>query len=119
VTWPRSRWVDPERNRRKGFGLGLAIVHRLSEGMQWPLTLRSVHGKGSVFTVSVPQAQPGNPASLNGQASHFDPESMQELAVLLVDDDELVRNATERLLTSWNVTVQACSTGAEAICARR
>jgi CheY-like chemotaxis protein len=40
---------------------------------------------------------------------------MHQPAVLLVDDDELVRNATERLLTSWNVTVKACSTGEEAI----
>jgi signal transduction histidine kinase len=104
---------NPERNRRKGFGLGLAIVHRLSEGMQWPLTLRSRPGKGSIFAVSLPQAQPGNSLSLNAQT--FDTAGMQRLAVLLVDDDELVRNATERLLVSWNVTVKACSTSDEAI----
>ena len=50
---------NPERNQLKGFGLGLAIVHRLCVGMQWPLKFDSAPRKGSTFKVSVPRAPAG------------------------------------------------------------
>jgi len=106
---------NPERNQLKGFGLGLAIVHRLSVGMQWPLTFDSAPRKGSTFKVSVPRAPPGIVAARDTQASEHDAERMQKIAVLFVDDDPLVRNATVRLLTSWNVMVLACRNGDEAL----
>lgn len=106
---------NPERNQLKGFGLGLAIVHRLSVGMRWPLKFDSIPGKGSTFKVSVPQAPPGIVAAREAQASEQDAERMQRIAVLFVDDDPLVRNATVRLLTSWDVMVLACQNGDEAL----
>ena len=106
---------NPERNQLKGFGLGLAIVHRLTVGMHWPLRLDSEPGKGSIFKVSVPQANPGIVAVRDAQATALDTVQMQQITVLFVDDDPLVRNATVRLLTSWDVTVLACSTGEEAL----
>jgi len=106
---------NPERNQLKGFGLGLAIVHRLTIGMHWPLKLDSTPGKGSTFKVSVPQTSPGIVPARDTQASEHETERMQKIAVLFVDDDPLVRNATVRLLTSWNVMVLACSNGDEAL----
>jgi signal transduction histidine kinase/CheY-like chemotaxis protein len=106
---------NPERNQLKGFGLGLAIVHRLCVGMQWPLKFESAPRKGSTFKVSVPRAPAGIVAARDTQASEHDAERMQRIAVLFVDDDPLVRNATVRLLTSWNVMVLACRNGDEAL----
>ncbi len=48
---------NPERNRARGFGLGLGIVRRLCEGMGWGVELRSEVGRGSVFTILVPCAR--------------------------------------------------------------
>ena len=47
---------NTERDRTKGLGLGLAIVSRLSQLLQCPITLSSRPGKGSVFKVAVPLA---------------------------------------------------------------
>jgi signal transduction histidine kinase len=48
-----------------GLGLGLAIVKRLAALMQAPLALRSVSGRGSVFTLELPlgRANAGPPAA--------------------------------------------------------
>jgi len=45
---------NPERDRAKGLGLGLAIVARLTRLLRHRVDLRSVPGRGSRFTVSVP-----------------------------------------------------------------
>ena len=42
----------------QGFGLGLAIVRRLALALEHPIGLRSVVGKGSMFSVSLPLAEP-------------------------------------------------------------
>jgi hypothetical protein len=54
--------ANPERNRDKGLGLGLAICDRLAELLQLPMGVRSVLGRGSVFWVEVPLGQPCAPA---------------------------------------------------------
>ncbi len=50
---------DRTLNRpHEGVGLGLAISRDLARGMGGDLTVESVVGTGSVFTISVPRAQP-------------------------------------------------------------
>ena len=49
---------NPERDRSRGFGLGLAIVRRIADMLEHPVAVRSVVGKGSVFSVTVPLAAP-------------------------------------------------------------
>lgn len=49
---------NPERNRDKGMGLGLAIVQGLARTLSHRLTLRSIPAHGSVFRISVPLAKP-------------------------------------------------------------
>ena len=43
-----------ERDRSQGLGLGLAIVQRLSNLLDYPVQVQSVLGRGSVFRVDVP-----------------------------------------------------------------
>ena len=55
--------------RAKGLGLGLAIVQRLGELLEAPISVRSRVGRGSVFAVEVPVVRaPAPVASLNARA---------------------------------------------------
>ena len=49
--------VDVSRTRRaEGSGLGLAISRDLARGMAGDLCVRSVEGRGSTFTLTLPCA---------------------------------------------------------------
>lgn len=47
---------NPERDSRRGLGLGLSIVERLSRLLGHRVTVYSVKGKGSAFFVTAPRA---------------------------------------------------------------
>ena len=100
---------NPERNRAKGLGLGLAIVRRLTDLLEHPLQLKSSPGRGSLFAIELPSAAPGI------LTDHHQPAPAQALArlrVVLVDDDELALASTTGLLESWGCQVNAADTGA-------
>ena len=82
---------NPERNRAKGLGLGLAIVRRLTTLLGHPLRLRSAPGRGALFAVTlpvtVPRPQDHNPPAA---AAH----SLAGLHVALIDDDPLAAALT-------------------------
>jgi two-component system, sensor histidine kinase len=105
-----------ERNSKKGFGLGLGIVRRLCEGMGWRLEVRSTLGRGTGFSVQVPQAAPRPEASLDAEEKLAAlPRNADQASILFVDDDALVRDAMGRMLADWDFTATLCETGREAI----
>jgi signal transduction histidine kinase len=96
---------NPERDRTRGLGLGLAIVRRLSNLLELPLELRSRVGRGSVFCVSV-QAAPAAPSPTveptpAARAEH----DLSGAVVLVVDDDRMVLSGLQMILEMWGVTV--------------
>ena len=50
---------NPARQRSHGLGLGLSIVKSLGELLGHPVRVRSLHGKGSVFSIEVPLTPSG------------------------------------------------------------
>ena len=52
------------RQRSQGLGLGLSIVKSLGELLHHPIRVRSLQGKGSVFSIEVPLAPSGQPGRL-------------------------------------------------------
>jgi signal transduction histidine kinase/CheY-like chemotaxis protein len=90
---------NPERDRTKGLGLGLAIVRRLVDLLGCEMTLRSRTGHGSCFEVSVPIATGGiragkdAPEATSGALAHG--------FIVVIDDELAIRNAMAALLAGW------------------
>lgn len=106
---------NPERNREKGFGLGLAIVRRLCFAMKYRIEVHSLPGRGSQFRVTVPCVEPDLREEPAPAESHG-PDQVSP-AVLLVEDDPLVRDAMERLLDDWGLEYESCADGDAALAA--
>ncbi len=105
--------ANPERDRSKGLGLGLAIVDRLARLLGHPIEVRSELGRGSMFSVAVPIAD--GPAEVEDE---LDPPPMIELdgkRILVLDDDPDVVQATKSLLARWGADVVGAHAADEAL----
>ena len=98
--------------REQGVGLGLASVHGIVHQSGGELSVESTPGEGSSFTIRLPRvfelpgsAEPGpKPAVAPGSET-----------ILLVEDEDVVRDLTRRVLERQGYTVLACSHGEEAV----
>ncbi len=103
---------NPERDRRKGLGLGLAIVQRLAREMKTSVELRSHPGRGSVFRLWLDRWQ----GALEDDASPApSARSLAGLKVLAIDDDEAVRLGMQSLLQSWGCQCLTAESSADAL----
>ena len=108
---------NPERDREKGLGLGLAIVDRLVRLMGLQLELHSRPGVGSLFRLYVPLGARGDvlsdpPAAAAPEQSRDQPLG---LSVEVIDDERAVREATRLLLTQWGCKVSVAASLAEVL----
>jgi PAS domain S-box-containing protein len=97
---------NQSRDRGRGTGIGLAIVKRLTDLLNHPISVHSVEGEGSSFEIHVPLADgkvnvkssgPPLTAVLNKQST--------SASILLIDDDAIVLDANRLLLTTLGYTV--------------
>ncbi len=103
---------NPERDRAKGLGLGLAIVERLTTLLDCPLTFRSQPGKGSVFKVAVPLASEAELAAAVVEPAAL-PGAPRPGLILVVDDEIWIQEAMRSLLESWGHEVIAAGSSRE------
>jgi signal transduction histidine kinase len=111
---------NPERDRARGLGLGLAIVRRLGHLLGCEIELDTAPGAGSTFTVRLPLAPPdavtGEPRPIAGLTapSEADAGALRGLHVLVLDDEPAVRTSMRALLGAWGCRATVCSGRAEA-----
>ena len=111
--------ANPERDRSKGLGMGLAIVKRLSELLGHELTVRSQPGMGSVFRVWVSRVHAPQMDEFTVGAETLPGALDDTRAVLLLDDEEAVRTSVGELLVEWGYEVIAVATTADALAAAK
>jgi two-component system, sensor histidine kinase len=94
--------ANPERDRSKGLGLGLAIVDRLARLLNHPLDVVSVPRRGSVFSVTVPR---GDATAVQTSVSHEPVEVVEGTLggalVVVVDDETAVLDGMREVLQQW------------------
>ncbi|ATX64970.1 hybrid sensor histidine kinase/response regulator [Roseinatronobacter bogoriensis] len=96
-----------------GMGLGLAIVEQACALLQHPLSLSSALGRGTMFSVTVPQtnAPHENPAT----PPVSEPRGLlHDMLVLVVENDADVRHAMMGVLEDWGASPIEATTLAEA-----
>jgi signal transduction histidine kinase len=98
---------NPERDRSKGLGMGLTIVQRLAKLMDMPLTVHSKVGRGTAFKLQMPLVEPQPVQLLFAPRNDFNPalSSLSGKRVLIVDDEESVRNSTAEVLRLHGMNV--------------
>jgi two-component system, sensor histidine kinase len=109
---------NPERDRNKGLGLGLAIVERVARLLDHPIGVASQPGVGSCFSVTVPR---GEMREITGAAVEpaASPGDLSGLGVVVVDDEAGVRAAMQELLERWGCAVVVAGSVEEAVVALR
>ncbi|MDX1389497.1 MAG: response regulator, partial [Acidobacteriota bacterium] len=106
-----SRIFDPYFSTKKGgSGLGLATSYSIVRRHEGLLTVDSRPGLGSTFTIYLPatgeEIAPGRPKPT---------ERFDGTRVLVMDDDDSVRDAVRWMLESLGCVVTATSDGREAV----
>ena len=105
---------NPERDRRKGLGLGLAIVDGLCRVLGHRIELKSRPGHGSTFTIVLPEAAgPADEAeSTPRPVAALD---LTGFSVLVVDDDPDILLAMREVLLRWGCIVRTAASPGEAV----
>ena len=105
---------NPERDRKRGLGLGLAIVDRISRLLDSPVEVRSRPGKGSAFAIEVPSAE-GPPSDELRPAAAEPPSPLTGLFILAIDDEPLQLSALKALFERWDCKVVTATSHDEAL----
>tara|TARA_Y100001963_G_scaffold131389_1_gene188686 strand:+ start:5019 stop:6758 length:1740 start_codon:yes stop_codon:yes gene_type:complete len=91
--------------QRRGVGLGLAIVERISRLLKVEVQVRSRLGRGSVFSVRVPLArQPLATQQRNSLGAHL-AVPLQGRRLLVIDNEQMVLQSMQGLLQQWGADV--------------
>ncbi|SEQ14590.1 PAS domain S-box-containing protein [Amphritea atlantica] len=91
----------------KGLGLGLAIVDKISRMLGHQISVSSVPGKGSMFSVEVPLARPDQlPVRTKEQHQPATGDQLQAAEIWLIDNDPAICRGMQTLLEGWGCRVQ-------------
>ncbi len=101
---------NPGRDLSRGLGLGLAIVARVSSLLDLNVAVASRPGRGSRFSITLPVVEP----AAQKPAMH-DESEWRGGAVLVIEDNQILRLAIETILRESGYETLAAASGEEAI----
>jgi signal transduction histidine kinase len=105
----------PESTRR-GLGLGLSTVQRLAGLLGTQATVRSQPGRGTLFSITLPEVQPGMiEAPAPPTAGGGTPRDVVGMRVLVIDDEPSILAGISFLLGSWGCEVMTAEDAQQAM----
>jgi len=126
-----SRFNMQENSSITGTGLGMPITKRLTEMMDGEITVVSELGKGTVFTINMPQKRGGTEVcgpeiadklqsfnfrdKLISKMSKLTPKQMPNGRVLIVDDVYTNLYVAQGMMLPYGLSVDVANSGFEAI----
>lgn len=106
---------NPERDRSKGLGLGLAIVQRTASLLGHSIAVDSQPDKGSNFSITVDLATIAENTSVVAPEVEPDTQQADNPVIMVIDDEASVREGTQNLLELWGYDVVTAADQQEAI----
>lgn len=103
------RGAAAAKSDHAGLGLGLSIVQRTVQALGHTLEVRSRPDRGSTFRLTLDCADVATSHEVRQLAERTSPEVTRGAAVVVVENDRDVLDATVRLLTNWSCTTLAGS----------
>jgi PAS domain S-box-containing protein len=102
------------KSKEKGTGLGLTIVERVVESHLGYIEVNSIVNQGTEFRLFLPVYAS---ELILEEPKDLIPEktATKKLSVLVVDDDEVIRMVTQKILLSLEYEVFSASSGPEAV----
>ncbi|HEY8412502.1 MAG TPA: PAS domain S-box protein, partial [Pyrinomonadaceae bacterium] len=94
-----------------GTGLGLSVSYSIMERHEGSISVASQPGSGTTFTIDLPAALP----EASSADAELPLEEIPRLRVLVVDDEEPVRETLAEMLVAVNHKVQLAGSGQEAV----
>ncbi|KAA3663780.1 MAG: PAS domain S-box protein [Chloroflexi bacterium] len=105
--------------KQKGSGLGLAITHSIIAKHNGRITVDSILDRGTIFAVQLPAVQ-GGQQTCTAQSLLENSESVITSArILVMDDEEVVRQVIEAMLSEMGMEGHFVVEGSEAVAAYR
>jgi len=95
-----------------GSGLGLAICHSIISKHDGHITVQSQLGKGTTFTIYLPASSKAGPIEIGRET---DVAEAFRAKVLIMDDEEMVRNVSKEMITHLGHEVVLAEDGISAI----
>lgn len=105
---------NQHRDRRKGLGLGLAIVRRVENLLGYKLEVKSQAGQGSQFSFTVQRGKTEQQLAQPFVAS-YSRYDLGGVAVALVEDDPDIRQMIAAMMEGWGCRVFAGEYAEDAI----
>ena len=109
--------LEEDRNTTlEGTGLGLAITKSLVEMMDGKIVVQSKYGSGSKFTVAISQTIVSmNEVKENKTEDNNEVIDYSKKKLLVVDDNNLNLKVALRLLETYNIKPDTCTSGYECL----
>ncbi len=118
--------LDLDKNKTiEGSGLGLAITKRIITAMNGDISVESVYGSGSTFTIRIPQVLMTDTAigNLKGKITHSDKSDVldhqkficPDAKILVIDDTPVNHMVVRELLKNTKVQIDEATSGEEGL----